>query len=69
LLRKEQRENMDTFNIRTLLCSAFLFAHLGLVSNAYANPEGGVIVGGNGSINQSGTNTTINQATQNMAID
>jgi len=52
-----------------LFASTFLFSHLTLVSNAYANPEGGVVVGGNGSINQSGLNTTVNQASQNMAID
>ncbi len=34
-----------------------------------AGPEGGQVVGGNGSISQSGLNTTINQSTQNMAID
>jgi filamentous hemagglutinin family protein len=37
--------------------------------NASAGPEGGQVVGGAGSINQSGLNTTINQATQNMAIN
>jgi len=56
-------------NPGALLSSTFLFAHLALVSNAYASPEGGQVVGGVGSINQSGINTTINQATQNMAID
>jgi len=35
----------------------------------YAGPAGGEVVGGAGSISQSGANTTINQATQNMAID
>jgi len=60
---------MDTVYYRTVLGSAFLFAHLGLISTAYASPEGGVVVGGSGSINQSALNTTINQASQNMAID
>jgi filamentous hemagglutinin family protein len=34
-----------------------------------AGPTDGQVVGGSGSINQSGANTTINQTTQNMAID
>ena len=34
-----------------------------------AGPNGGQVVGGSGSISQSGTNTTINQTSQNMAID
>ena len=34
-----------------------------------AGPEGGAVVGGSGNINQSGLNTTINQTSQNMAID
>ncbi len=53
----------------SVLSSAFLFLHLGLLSNAYAAPQGGNVVGGNGSINQSGLQTTIQQNTQNMAID
>jgi len=60
---------LNKVNYLSLLSSVFLFSHLGLVSTAYASPEGGQVVGGSGSINQSGTNTTINQATQNMAID
>jgi len=36
---------------------------------AFAGPSGGEVVGGAGSISQSGANTTINQTTQNMAID
>ena len=35
----------------------------------YAGPEGGAVVGGAGSITQSGVNTTINQTSQNMAIN
>ncbi len=36
---------------------------------AIAGPDGGQVVGGAGSIAHSGTTTTINQNTQNMAID
>ena len=36
---------------------------------AIAGPEGGQVVGGSGNISQSGVNTTINQTSQNMAID
>jgi large exoprotein involved in heme utilization and adhesion len=41
---------------------------LGVV-DVYAGPEGGQVVGGSGSINQAGRNTTINQHTDRMAID
>ena len=40
-----------------------------LSSTVQAGPTGGQVVGGSGSIAQSGTNTTINQTTQNMAIN
>ena len=36
---------------------------------AQADPTGGQVVGGGGAITQSGTTTTINQTTQNMAIN
>lgn len=36
---------------------------------AIAGPRGGEVVGGSGSITQSGSNTTILQNSQNMAID
>ena len=41
----------------------------GVVAPAFAGPEGGVVTGGSGSINQSGSTTTINQTTDRMAID
>ncbi len=56
-------------NPNSFLFSSLLFFHLGLVSNTYAAPEGGQVVGGSGSINQSGLNTTIQQNTNLMAID
>jgi len=68
-LIQEQREDMDRFNCRTILYSTFLFAHLSLVSNAYATPEGAIVVGGNGNIVTNGQTTSINQTSQNMAID
>lgn len=40
-----------------------------LNSPAHAAPTGGAVVGGNGSISQSGTSTTINQSSQNLAIN
>ena len=46
-----------------------LLMHLTLVPYVHASPTGGTVVGGAGSITQSGTNTTINQTTQNMAIN
>ena len=36
---------------------------------AQAGPTGGVVVGGSGAITQSGLSTTINQATQNLAVN
>ncbi len=42
---------------------------LGISNFSYAGPEGGEVVGGAGSINRSGSTTTINQATDRMAID
>lgn len=44
-------------------------AMLGGLPLAHAAPTGGAVVGGSGTINQSGLNTTINQATQYMAIN
>jgi len=66
---KEKYQTPKKLYPNSFLASSFLFFHLGLLSNAYAAPEGGQVVGGSGSINQSGLNTTVNQATQNMAID
>ena len=54
---------------KTFFGSVLFSIHLGLVATAYANPEGGVVVGGRGNIQHSGTNTTVNQSSQNMAID
>jgi len=45
------------------------FIGLILAGHVYAGPEGGEIVGGAGTINHSGTTTTINQNTDLMAID
>jgi len=39
------------------------------LSQAIAGPDGGQVVGGTGSIVHAGNTTTINQSTQNMAID
>ena len=70
------RKYLNVFTVKSqvadktiLLSSAFLFSHLVLVSSAYAAPNGGVVVGGRGTINAAGLKTTINQATRNMAID
>ena len=49
---------------QALLLSASL-----CTSFAHAGPEGGVVTGGAGSISQSGITTTIQQNSQNMAID
>ncbi len=48
---------------------AWLLSLVVIVNPAFAGPTGGNIVGGNGKISQSDLNTTINQNTQNLAID
>ncbi len=53
----------------SFLSSVFLFSHLVLVSNAYAAPQGGQVVGGIGHIHQNNLNTRINQQSQNMVIN
>ena len=50
-------------------CLGLSLLPLCLPSQVHAAPTGGTVVGGTGTISQSGTQTTINQATQNMAID
>jgi len=52
----------------TLFFALLLFSAASLPS-ALAGPTDGTVVGGAGSISQSGANTTINQTSQNMAID
>jgi filamentous hemagglutinin family protein len=49
--------------------AAVLFGYLAAFQVAYASPQGGNIVGGTGSINQSGLTTNIQQNTQKLAID
>jgi filamentous hemagglutinin family protein len=48
---------------------AVLFGCLTMVSMAHAAPQGGQVVGGSGSINQSNLTTNIQQNTQKLAID
>ena len=52
-----------------LLSYSVLFSHLTFIPYVHAGPTGGAVVGGVGDINQAGLNTTINQTSQNMAID
>ena len=51
------------------LVKAIVYATLIQASAIKAGPTGGNIVGGAGSISQSGLNTTINQNTSSLAID
>lgn len=46
-----------------------LFSNIVWIPYVHAGPEGGTVTGGSGSISQSGSQTTINQSSQNMAID
>lgn len=55
---------------RKTLCVAVAAAsQLMIASQTLAGPEGGKVVGGRGSIDQSGLNTTVQQQTDRMAID
>jgi len=57
-------------NITVWRCAVFnTVLLLNAVSLAVAGPDGSQVVGGSGSIAHSGNTTTINQTTQNMAID
>ena len=49
--------------------TTFLFYQLSSVAPVFASPTGGTVVGGEGSIDYQGANTTINQASNRMAID
>jgi filamentous hemagglutinin family protein len=48
---------------------AVVFGSLAIISAAHAAPQGGQVVGGSGSINQSNLTTNIQQNTQKLAID
>jgi len=61
--------NQVSLSIRQLGFYSLLLSQVIFISVAHAGPEGGEVVGGSGSISQSGVNTTINQTTQNMAIN
>ncbi len=61
--------NKNKLKPASILYSTFLFANLALISNTYANPQGGNVVGGRGSIHTHGNTTAIHQQSQNMAID
>jgi len=60
---------MDKPRILPFWGTFLLFLNVTSVPLAIAGPAGGQVVGGSGSISQSGLNTTINQTSQNMAID
>ena len=46
-----------------------LFSNPVWIPYLHAAPQGGTVVGGSGNISQTGSTTTINQTSQNMAID
>lgn len=50
-------------------CYSLLVSPISVISLVHAGPVGGDVVGGSGAITQSGANTTVNQTTQNMAIN
>jgi len=63
---KQVRTNFTLRHCAQAVRNALLVMAAG---NALAGPEGAQVVGGAGSISQSGLTTTINQSTQNMAIN
>jgi filamentous hemagglutinin family protein len=54
---------------RKLYLAMLAASQLMVAGQLWASPEGGEVVGGEGSIETSGTETTIHQATERMAID
>ena len=56
-------------NLIRITAVTLCLSHLSLAPYAHSAPIGGDVVGGSGTINQSGLTTTINQASQRMAID
>ena len=52
-----------------IVAYSLIFSHIVFIPSVHAEPTGGNVVGGSGSINQSGLNTTINQTTGSMAIN
>ena len=54
---------------KTLCVAIAAVSQLMIASQTLAGPEGGKVVGGRGSIDQSGLNTTVQQQTDRMAID
>jgi len=66
-MEKNIAHQYDVFNV--WFFSVLLLMNSVGVSQVVAGPDGGQVVGGTGSIAHSGTTTTINQTTQNMAID
>lgn len=65
-MRTETRSQKRTLTLAIhFACGALI----GVLPLANASPTGGTVVGGSGTIAQSGTSTVINQATQNLAIN
>lgn len=54
---------------RKLYIAMLAATQLMVAGKAFAAPEGGVVVGGTGTIDQAGLETTIHQSTERMAID
>jgi len=70
LSRKSPFGNTPFRNLTLLFtASSQLFFQLLCATPVLAGPVGGNVVGGQGSINQQGLNTTINQASNRLAID
>ena len=56
-------------HVKTLAQATCYAVLLSVSSSVLSEPLNGNIIGGSGTIDQSGLNTTINQTSQNMAID
>jgi filamentous hemagglutinin family protein len=70
MMNKKARSATKNWPVRRSLYIAIAAVSQVMISTqVLANPEGGQVVGGRGSIDQSGLSTTINQHTDRMAID
>ncbi|MFL0809073.1 MAG: filamentous hemagglutinin N-terminal domain-containing protein [Agarilytica sp.] len=66
---QKQIQKRSNHNLKHTLKAIFVGLFAFLSQSVFAGPEGGEVVGGAGNISRDGTTTTINQATDRMAID
>ncbi len=67
--KRPARAHRAKLNIVKPIAPVMLSASILMSALAFAGPEGGVVKGGAGAISRTGNTTTIEQATERMAID